>query len=74
MATAETDKELVLSISHIARVAGVDRPTVRVLIELNGIPVVRGPNLTAVRPESRGALVEALLKHPRVARDLDERL
>lgn len=72
MSTIDSDKAL--SLSHIARAAGIDRFTVRVLIEHYRIPVLRGPSMTAVRPEGRRALIRALERHPGVEPGVADRL
>lgn len=72
MATVESDQAL--SITRIAQAADLPRYVVSTLIDHFRIPVLRGPNLTAVLPEGRTTLVCVLERHPGVKPGLNDRL
>lgn len=72
MATVESEEAL--SISRIARAAGLKRWTVSALIEHYRLPVFNSPRLISVKPEARARLISILESHPGVEPGLDDRL
>jgi hypothetical protein len=63
-----------LTISRIAREAGVDRSVVRTLIDHYGVECIRSENRVVVTPDGLPTLIEALSRHPGVNPGFADRL